>query len=93
VSSSIPGQVLDCVTKNTTNVIGCVQEITGKTAAKLLFLLSSQAGDLYKLAAGGIQVPDRLAKCAADQLLNATSKVGGIISNVGRCIKQIAQNS
>jgi hypothetical protein len=92
VSSNIPGQVSNCVTKNI-NVLGCVQEIAGNTAAKFLFLLSSLVEDLHKLAAGGVQLPDRLTKCAAEQLLNATAQVGGIISKVGQCIKQVAQNS
>jgi hypothetical protein len=89
VSSSIPGQVFDCVTKNITNVLGCVQEIAGKkTATKLLFLLSSQVEDFSRLVAGGIKLPDRQTKCATDQILNSTAQVGGIISNVGRCIKK-----
>jgi len=55
VPSSIPGQVFACVTKNIANVLGCVQEIAGKTATKLLFLLSSQVEDLSRLVAGGIK--------------------------------------
>jgi hypothetical protein len=93
ISISIPGQVYDCVVKDIWNAIGCAPQIAGATASKLLLLLSSLTSDLYKLAEGGVQLPDRLMRCGAERLLEATAEVGGIISNVGVCIKQAAQNS
>jgi hypothetical protein len=93
LARSTPGQLSACLTWDITSILSCVQNTSSTILSRFLLILSSQLGDIYTLTAQGIQLPDKMAACSAEQILKATADVGHIITNAGVCIKQVAQNS
>jgi hypothetical protein len=93
LARSIPGQLSACFTWDIISILSCVQNSSSTILSRFLLILSSQLGDIYTLTAQGIQLPDKLTACSAEQILKATADVGRIITNAGVCIKQVAQNS
>jgi hypothetical protein len=90
---NVPSEVFKCVTGGLSNVSSCVLNLISSTISKSLLLSSSQVQDGYSLLHTGVHLPGKLAKCATDETLEATAKVGRIITDIGECIKKLAQNS
>jgi hypothetical protein len=93
LAGTVPREIVSCLSSGFTNILGCLQDFGATVISKYLLILSSQVGDIYDLIDQGVHLPKNLAQCGNDQILKATADVGTIITNIGECMRDIAEIS
>lgn len=93
LAATVPGEIVTCFSSGATKILRCLQEFAGTIISKFLLQLSSLLTDIYKLTDEGIHLPGNLTQCGVAQVLKATADVGTIVTNIGECMKKMAQIS
>jgi hypothetical protein len=93
LAGTVPRQIVTCLSSGVTKILGCLQDLSANVISKYLLLLSSQLGDIYQLIDQGVHLPRSLGQCGGDEVLKATADVGTIITNIGECMRKVAEIS
>jgi hypothetical protein len=93
LAGTVPRQIVSCLSSGFTKILGCLQDLSATIISKYLLILSSQLSDIYQLINQGVHLPSNLTRCGNDQILKATADVGAIITNIGQCMRDIAEIS